>query len=193
MPTMRRDGYLEVGPACLPFDAAISIEDANELRRVVEWDFFEHMPVKTPQASDQTDKTMSAKAFHNRLSGDIDEIPSVFAGAVLRHIDQESWRLIIMQTKLRRARHNNAQQRIETRMNVEVFGGELAEAVRKVRVVRGVGELTVAAIEHQMAEDVEEGHVVMQRRAYERHVTAEDCNDAAEYLRKVVRRTIAVG
>lgn len=193
MATLRKDGYTEVGPICLPFEPHISLDEANELRRMVEWEFFEEMPVKTPRATDTTDKTMVAKAFHNRLGGDIDEVPSVFAGAVLRHIDLESWRMIIIQTKMNRARHNNAQQRIETRMNIEVSNGQLAEAIRKVRVLRGVGELTASAIEHQMAEDVEDGFIVMQRRAYERQITSEDCASTAEYLRRIARRTVAVG
>jgi hypothetical protein len=193
MPTMRKDGFLEVGPACLPFDAELTLDDANDLRQAVVWEFFEHMPVKTLELTDSSDKTGCAKAFHNRTFESIEHGPGVFGGAVLRHIDEEAWRLRIMHTKLSRARHNNAQQRIETRMNVEVFDGQLAEAVKKVRVVRGVGELTAAAIEKQMEEDVEEGYVVMQRRAYERHLTQDDCAQAVEFLTRIVRRTASVG
>lgn len=182
----RKDGYKSVGELCTPFDTDITLEQANALRTTVVWDFFENMPVKTPAYDETSDKTMAAKAFHDRSFDRVDELPSVFAGVVLRHIDAESWRMIIMQTKLRRARYNNAQQRIETRLNIEVLDGRLVEAIRKVRIVRGVGELTVAAIEHQMEEDVEDGYVVMQRRAYERKITPDDCDKATEFLHQTV-------
>lgn len=191
MPTLRRDQYVEVGPACAPFESNITLQEAEDLRQVVVWDFFNNMPVHTPELTETSDKTMAAKAFHD-TGGALYEAPSTFAGAMLRHIDEASWRMIIMQTKLRRARHNNAQQRIETRFNIEVFDDQLVEATRKMRIARGVGELTADAVERQMEEDVEDGYVVMQRRAYERYLTSDDCQRATEFLRSAVKQAAAL-
>ena len=189
-PRVRRDGYTEVGPACAPFDCQIDLEDAETLRDVVAWDFFYHMNAKTRLLSDIEDKTVCAKSFHPELGQmAVTETPSVFAGAILHRRGLDDWRMVVMQSKSRQARWNNARQHIETRLNVEVFNGELVEAVRKVRVVRGVGELTVAAIENQMEEDSEAGFVVMQRRAFERQMTKEDCQAASEFLQRTVRRS----
>ncbi|MCB9819793.1 hypothetical protein H6796_00585 [Candidatus Nomurabacteria bacterium] len=188
---LQNDGFKPVGPPCRPLECEISLDEANNLRQAVVWDFFDNMPVKTPFLSEDADKTMAAKAYHNSYDEN-DDTPSLFTGAVLRHIDEESWRMIIMQTKLRRARWNNAGQRVETRYNIEVLGGQLVEAVRKVRIIRGVGELSVSAVEHQMEEDVDEGsdggYIVVQRRAFERQVTQEDCGQIVDSLRRVARR-----
>jgi hypothetical protein len=188
MPTMRRDGYLEVGPTCTPFESDITIDEADELRRSVVWDYFDNMPVKTRALTETSDKTMVAVSFHDPDELSADQLPHMFAGAILSHTDLESWRMVITQAYYRRARHNNAQQRISTRFAVEVYDGQLVEAVRRVRVVRGVGDLTVAAIEKQMEEDVEEGHIVMQRRAYERYLNSDDCERAVDFLSKAVKR-----
>lgn len=186
----RKDGFKMVGPNCMPFENNISIDEAEDLHDVVMFDFFGKLPVKTPRLSEVADKSMCARAFHNQPYEDTAS-PSVFVGAMLHHMNQHTWRMNIMHTKLSRARHNNAQQRIETRMNVEVYDHQLVEAVRKMRVIRGVGELTVDAVERQMEEDTEEGYVIMQRRAYERHMTSDDCERAKDALYRTIKRAQA--
>lgn len=115
--------------------------------------------------------------------------PIVFAGALLRNIDEHTWRLVIMNTKMRRARHNNGQQRIETRYVVEAYENDVVEAIRKVRTLREVGELVAPEyLEDQIEEGTYVGNTVMQRRAFERHMVEEDCEQAVETLTRVAKR-----
>ena len=189
-PRVRPDGFLEVGPVCAPFDCQISLEDANDLRKVLIWDFFDKVDARTPIFTETEDRTLFGKGFRSDNHGlSMQESPSTFGGAILKHMSEDSWRMIIKGTKTRRSVWNNAQQRIETMFDVQVYNDELVEAVRRVKVIRGVGELTVDAIVNQMEEDVDEGYIVMQRRAFERHMTSEDCERAGVFLRQIAARS----
>ena len=196
MGNIRHDGYTEVGSKCEPFTHDVSLEALLELRESVVENYFMHMPRVSREYGAAGTKVASAKAFHERFSGAADETPSVFGAAILRSMmfsdpDTDAWRLTIAQNRMQRSRHNNAPQRIVTRLKAEVFNDQIVEAIREVQVVRGVGELTVEAIEQQMIEDTEEGHIVMQRRAYERYLTEDDCQKAVEFLGKIARRAAA--
>lgn len=189
---MRPDGFTEVGPVCVPFDCQIDLEDAEALRDVLVQDFFHEMKgrAKTPLVTESEDKTICSQSFQPELREmSVVETPIIYVSTMLHHTSLDSWRMAIMQSKARRASWNNAQQKIATRLNVEVFNGRLVEAVRKMKIIRGVGELTVAAIENQTEEDTEVGHIVMQRRAYERHMTKDDCQWAIDFLQRTVRRS----
>lgn len=181
-----RNGFTQVGPVCEMFDSKITIEQANDLRQEVLWNYFENVPVKTPEFTETSDKTLYGKTFDTaKMTLELDQ-PIMFAGALLRNIDAHTWRLVIMNTKMRRARHNNAQQRIETRYVVEAYENDVVEAVKRVRTVRGVGDLTPEMVVNQEYE--EDRH---QRRAFERHMTEDDCQQAVECLARVVKRIAA--
>lgn len=144
-----QNGYIQVGAGCGLFDSKITIDNANEVRDAVALDFFQRVPVKIPEFSDTDTKMMYGKYFRSSPDELEMNVSSMFAGVVLRNMDQEIWRLVIMQSKSRRARYNNAPQRVQTRMVIEVIGDEVVEAVKRVRAVRGVGELAVPRIENR--------------------------------------------
>ncbi|MGB3946185.1 MAG: hypothetical protein WBK76_05110 [Candidatus Saccharimonadales bacterium] len=194
MGVTRHDGYVEVGAKCEPFTHEVSLGALTDLRDAVVDEYFMRMPRVSRQYSDEGTKVASAKAFHEHFGDAYESTPSIFGAAILRSMtfddpDIDSWRLTIAQNRMQRSRHNNAPQRIVTRLKVEVFNDQIVEAVREVQVVRGVGELTAEAIEQQMIEDTEEGHIVMQRRAYERYLTENDCRNAAAFLGRIAART----
>ena len=186
---IRRDGFTEVGPVCVPFYSEISLDDANDLRNAIVWDFFNEFPAKTPYLSDTSDKTTFGKNFSSPLHDSaIHEMPNIFFGASLNHISSDTWRMILMYTKTKRVDWNNSPQRIETRLMMHVYKDQLVEAVRKVRVIRGVGELTVESIENQIDENTDTGYIALQRREYEQYIIPEDCERAKVYMHRAVKR-----
>lgn len=193
MKEARKDGFVEVGSKCQPFEHEVSVDELNELRSAVVNGFFAEMPNVSRSYDNDVAKVACARAFHERDLGLVDQPPSVFGAAILRTVQFDDpefdvWRLRVSQNRTQRSRHNNASQRIVTRLKVEVFNDQVVEAIREVRVIRGVGELTAEAIAQQMFEDTDEGHIVMQRRAYERYMTSRDCETAAQFLGQIARR-----
>lgn len=198
MAEVRKDGFVAVGSKCGPFEHEVGIEELNGLRSAIVETFFAEMPKVSRSLDDNSVKVACAKAFHERDFGSAELAPSVFGAAILRTIqfddpEFDAWHLRIGHNRTQRARHNNAPQRIVTRMKVEVFNDQVVEAVKEVKVIRGVGELTPEAIEQQLLEDTDDGHIVMQRRAYERYMTSQDCDKAAQFLGQIARRTASVG
>lgn len=198
MSEVLNNGFTAIGSKCQPFEHEVGIDALNELRASVVQDFFAEMPRVSRSYGGDIAKVGCAKNINERIPGEIDQPPSIFGAAILRTVlfedpDFDVWQLRIAQNRMQRARHNNAPQRIMSRLKVEVFNGQVVEAIREVQTIRGVGELTVEAIEKQMFEDVEEGHIVMQRKSYERYMTEDDCEKAVRFLGQIARRTAAVG
>lgn len=207
MPTERRDGYTEIGSRCWPFESKLSLDQATGLRDFVLNDYLLTVPKIHVTHYDTQSKVAHAKLFPNKFMEDVDDVPSVFGSAMLKNIDADTWRLVIMQTRTKRRSENIAQQRIVSRMNVEVMGDQVVEAVKKVQIVRGLGELTLESIEKAWVQN-DEGELPIavfvndksneqvyqvERKAYERHMTPVDCEKAVEFLGKMSRRIVAVG
>lgn len=191
MSRIRRDGYTEIGTKCEPFESQLDIDEVNKLRDFVLRDYFLKVPNLHIRHEETYGKVSHAKLFPN-YSVDYDT-PSVFGSALLKNLDSDSWRMIIMQTRTRRSSENTTQQRIVSRMNVEVLDDRVVEAVKKVQIVRGLGELTVESIERQMEEEGEEAAFYVERKAYERYMTVDDCDKATEFLGRITRRIVATG
>ncbi len=196
MAEVQRDEYVQVGSDCELFVHKVGIEELSELRAAVVDEYFMQMPKVSRSYTEEGTKVACAKSFHETFANTYEEFPSFFGAAILRSMafedpEVESWRLVIGQNRMQRSRHNNAPQRSVTRLKVEVFNNQVVEAIKQVHIVRGVGELTAEAIETQLTEDSEDGSVVLQRRAYERYVTADDCHAAVDFLSRIVRRTQA--
>lgn len=187
---VRKDGYTQISTGFHPTEFEIDVEEANELRNIVAWDFFDQVNARTPHVDDISDKTLFSKAFHDTAPDAVSLSPGIFGGVILKHLDAVSWRMIIMQSRIQRARYNNAAQRIETKLQLEVSNNVLIEATRRVKIVRGIGELTVAAIEKQMEEDTEDGQVRMVRRAFDCQMGREDCENAIDFLDNLAKRAL---
>lgn len=196
MPNMRKDGYTEVGSRCAPFESRVNLEEVNGLRDFLVNDYFLAVPnlhVTSDENESGIAKIAHAKLFANKFAIDIDDQPSVFGSAMLRYLDADTWRMVIMQTRSRRRSENIGQQRIVSRYNVEVMGDDIVEAVKKVQIVRDIGELTLEKIERQMEEEYDGLAVEVERKAFERYMTPDDCAKAAEFLGRVTRRLVSVG
>lgn len=177
----RPDGFIVVGKPAPIGEVLVSYEHADELKKFVTSEYFEYIQPKTPELTEISDKSVAAKGFHSIVDQGNNNDPSMFSGALLRHIDDSSWRLIVMLTRMRRSDYNLAPQRVEERYNFHVFGGDLYEATKQIRVTRGLGELTLDMVESGVEPE-------LVRKMYERPVTEEDCRRVREKLSRAVKR-----
>jgi hypothetical protein len=179
---LRRDGYTVVGGDIGLQDVHISYDDAQEAKKYIMSEFFGRTPVRTPVADDKQDKTLFGKGFNpqHRVYGD-DGDPSVFFGAMIKHTCLESWRLRVLMTRSSRSPYNGQPQRSEACYGIEVIGGDVIEAVKQTRVVRSIGDISIAYIEQGT-------DIGMERKMFERPMTPDDCARIIQAAQRVLRR-----
>lgn len=177
---MRRDGYTVVGSVYTPNESQISLDEAEELRTTLVKDFFGHVPTTIPK---ETDHGLVTRAMHGAYGLDsYDTAPTMLTGASLHIVAPHTWRMMISQAKLRRTYWNQAQQRVATYLQINVEDNHVTEAVRRVRIIRGVG--SAAATDSMSKHDRFMYNRPMQRRTFEHPMTSSDCYRAAHILRR---------
>jgi hypothetical protein len=170
---------MQVGSGVGPGEAQIDVNDASMLRDFLAYDFFRCVPARTPKISESFDQTQFGKGFHR--AGNVSLDRDLFAAAILKHVDMDSWHATIALAKYRRSPINNGSQRIESQYRIGVIGNTILQATREVRVLRSVGELTVDDIANQQDLDV-------QRKAFQLPMTVDDCGDVMGALERVAKR-----
>lgn len=175
---MRSDGFVQVGTAVPLGETLITFDDAAMVRDYLAYDFFDRVPAKTPRVS-EGNHIRFGKGFH-RVGAVVQE-RDMFAGAILRHTDQDSWHSIIALVKYCRSNVNNGPQRIESYYRLGAVGHTLTQATKEVRVLRSIGELTVESITTQQKPDI-------QRKAFQRPITVDDCGAVMGALERVANR-----
>lgn len=175
----RRDGYEQVGELIPIGESNITANDALMVRDFLAYDFFDRVRCRTPQFSETKDRTQFGKGFNAHGGAEFDK--NFFAGAVLRHLDPESWFAIVMIAKHSRSTTNNTPLRTESRYRIGMAGLSILQATKEVRVLRSVGELT--------ADDIVNGvEIPTQRKAFEKALTTDDCGQMLGQLERVARR-----
>jgi hypothetical protein len=196
MRRLRADGYEIIGSDCVPFQSRISLDEAVDLKEYLVHEHFMSVPNIRVTHTDTESRIAHAKSFPNKFVMDMDDHPSLFGSAMLKNIDADTWRLVIMQTRMKRGSEDAGQQRFVTRYNVEVYNDEIVEAVKKMQIVRDIGVMTVDSIVRQMDESSEtesDSKPQFERLAFERYMEPRDCATAKEFLGRVCRRIVAVG
>lgn len=176
---IRSDGFVQIGMPVPLGETHIAYEDAAMVRDYLAYDFFDRVPAKTPQVSEHYNRTQFGKGLHR--VGNIALDRDLFAGAILRHTDQDSWHSIIALVKYCRSNVNNGPQRIESYYRFGAVDHTLIQATKEVRVLRSIGELTVESITAQQKPDI-------QRKTFQRPMTIDDCDDVMGALGRVANR-----
>lgn len=184
----RPDGYEQVGQSVAIMQPTLSIQDARTVRHFVATTFFDGIKVFTPLVNEDEDKSVGGVGLHTPVHGPgIEDTPSIFVGASLYHVSDNSWRLAALRTRMRRSAENLRPQRVWSKYSFSVVGDQLLEATKEVRVVRAIGTLSVeAALEEGL-----EPHIA--RKAYERQITLEDCHRLMNTMTQAVKRRQATG
>lgn len=184
----RTGGYQEVGKPYRCGDVHISRADVDDLRSFVTDEYFVHLPASTTLLDDLTTRSVAKVGFYDAPMYDV-EATDVMTMATLHEWSPDMWRLTVKQTRTKRA-ENTMPQRIETRYGIDVVNDEVLEAVRKMRILRGVGDLTVDMVHEDVTEEVD-GDAI-QRRAYELPMEPEDCVRITEFLTRALKRAAVV-
>lgn len=177
---MTKDGYTVVGSICKPNESQISLDEAEELRTTLVKDFFGHVPTTIPQ---EKGHGIVTRAMHGSYGlSSYDAVPTMLTGASLHVVTPHTWRMLISQAKLRRTYWNQAQQRVATYLRINVEDDHVTEAVRRVKIIRGVG--STATTDSMSEYDRDVYNRPMQRRTFEHPMTSIDCYRAAHILRR---------
>jgi|GEM_PF-3981913 hypothetical protein len=170
--------YRLVGrPASL--DLAIDTVDAEQLRGVIEWDYFPQMEAKYDE---QACATMAGVSF-GPSALQFEESACAFAGVRLAYGADNYWSLAVLISKYHLDGTRNQKKSL---YRMVVLGDKLVEAYKSVRVVRDVGAVSIASL-------IDGDAMPLQRMVYERPITKQDIDTITGTLQATMRRANALG
>ena len=173
------DEFVRVGEEITVHDGILDLASAEELRRFIAMDFLATTNSRVSNLDYDSDKIAYSRSHVIFTSDGRDA--SRFVGAILTHWP-DAWRLAVLVSRTCRAGWNNGEQRIGTRYALECHGYSIVQARKQVRLIRPVGELLVDHIASGTPPDI-------QRRMFERQMSATDCLELRHLLAQTAKRS----
>ena len=142
--TLYKDGYQRVDTNGDYIYPEISLGYANDLRQYVLYDFIDHPSARINNLAISDSKEhpgLSYTAFYGaKTFGTPDcnslQDKSIFAGALLRQYDDDTWKLHIVHNRMQSQNNDYNEQRLKTNYLIFCIGSQLVEATRTVKYVR---------------------------------------------------------